>query len=347
MDTTKTASPAWYRRLKSYNWEELPPLAQSSLKQRGQEIGVDYSTGFLFKYGEVPLRTLASEIMKSDVGDDFDSFEEYHNWYIGRGMRNRGAPSGAASRWPSILAPSGWGEVFADGWHRFHQAVAAKSRSMPVVLPVPNMTKKTAGVWDSLKRLWKKWTGKPSYQGPSRTEDSVVDAFATDLAKTAIAPQSKAFVRQVAVEASKAGVPSEYLPYIFWLITEKRDGWPPLDPGQAEALSIARSLTLSEGDMPFYTSTMTVPPVEMESRVDQAIDKVAMWAWGPMSAKMLRGYSAALKKWAPQMASVATELPPDKSATYLKMLFEAHLSRNPDRFLDGPLMERVVAELFK
>lgn len=211
--------------------------------------------------------------------------------------------------------------------------------------PLVMDTTKQAGLWDKIKRLWR---GKRDYEGPTYTEDQVVDKFAEDYVQQYVYPKSPEILRQIVVEANKAGLPHVYLPYVFWLIVEARNEWPDMHPKQAKALQIAEDLVMTQGDMPNYRPAVTLPEPEYEVAVDQVVRQTAMWALGALSASLLRGYAAALKKWAPVMVGAAGGDLSDKEASaYLRMLFEIYLEKRPHQFLDGDLLERVVFGLLR
>lgn len=61
-----------------------------------------------------------------DAGD-FNSFEEYHQWYIGGGC----IPNHGDSMYPVI--EGGDDEWLDDGWHRFHSYVKHHKKEIPIL----------------------------------------------------------------------------------------------------------------------------------------------------------------------------------------------------------------------
>lgn len=205
---------------------------------------------------------------------------------------------------------------------------------------------KNAGAWDGLKRRWKKWKGKRKFTGPTPSEDQVVDHFADDFVEHVLWPSSTSFLRQVVLEANKAGIPSQYLPYVFWALVDGRKWWPNMHPMMVKGLRIALSLVRSQGDMPNYRGALSTPPPEMHTALDQTIKGLAMWTLNGWAPSLIGGYTKMLKKWERQMVrAVGDSLPSDKAMAYLKVLFEGYLRKQPGRFLDGMLLERVVFDL--
>lgn len=209
-------------------------------------------------------------------------------------------------------------------------------------------THKQAGLWDSVKRLWRKWTGGEEYSGPTSTEDQVLDGFVEDLVEKGIWPLSPVILRKFVEEANKAGVPSEYMPYVFWLWNDKRTSWPQMAPRSVLALKIARDIVASQGDMPNYLAYMSMPPPEMEPAVDQVLERLGFWASGGMLGQIVRVFSATLTKWTPAMErAVGDTLPLGKSMVYLTVLFKDSLRRSSAQFVDGTILDDIFLGLLK
>ena len=201
-------------------------------------------------------------------------------------------------------------------------------------------------LWDSLKNLWRKWT-QSEYRGPDLTENQITDKVAEAVAD-AIEKQSKPFVRQVAIEANKAKVPTEFWPYVFWLIDSAKQHWPTMGAMSRGALELGRDVMRETGDLPDYKGAVVLPPADLEGTLDGALKATAFWAATTMSKAILGAYSKALRYWAPAMAKATEgELPPDKALPYLKRLFEAQLERNPGLFFQGDLISQWMFGVYK
>jgi len=208
-------------------------------------------------------------------------------------------------------------------------------------------TQKQAGLWGKVKDLWRKWTGGQEYQGPSASEDQVLDAFADDFVRNFLWKLGPLAVRQAVVEGNKAGIPPEYLPYLFWLWNEGRSSWPEMTTEEYLALKVAKDLTKPERTMPSYRSALRIPPPELEPAVDKAIKRMAFWGATKLLAVLVRGYNNYLEKWTPAMArAVKAALPKDKAGLYLQLFFEDSVRRQSGQFLSGALLDDVILGLF-
>lgn len=129
------------KSLKVSKFKELPIEYKESIVIRALEINEDIewvSSNIndaiiqyqdiegdrLFYWGEVPIDIIKEQIMSSDIGIDFDSFEDYHIWY--------GDPGNRYERLiPIIIGDPG--EFISDGWHRFHSYVDRGVDIIPVI----------------------------------------------------------------------------------------------------------------------------------------------------------------------------------------------------------------------
>lgn len=117
------------------NFEKLPPEYQMSIRQYtseglSEEEFVDHIPNYKFLYGEVPTEVLVKEIErvhKAEIGDSFDS---YHQWYLGQGYIPDHGPE---NRWPVTLSEYYEEEVLEDGWHRLHDYYRKGHKTIPVV----------------------------------------------------------------------------------------------------------------------------------------------------------------------------------------------------------------------
>ena len=208
---------------------------------------------------------------------------------------------------------------------------------------------KQAGLWDRIKRWWR-GTGSPKrdFAGPTPSEDQVVSDFAEDFVQRVLWAQTTPFLRQVVLEANKAGLPHRYLPYVFMVLDLSYQDWPDMSPSMTRGLKIAVDLLRTQGELPNYRPALSLPPPEFEDAVDRVVQGLGLWSVTGLSAALIRGYASMLKKWSNQMArAVKDTLPADKAGMYLKLLFEEYLRQSPRHFLDGLLLERVLAALIR
>jgi len=84
----------------------------------------------MFGYVEIPIEDLIEAVMHDEeIGEQFQTFEDYHDWYLSQGHMPRHGPRG---RWPVILS-SFDEETLQDGWHRFHHYIRQGARMIPAV----------------------------------------------------------------------------------------------------------------------------------------------------------------------------------------------------------------------
>ncbi|MHC4780880.1 MAG: hypothetical protein ACYTFG_20100 [Planctomycetota bacterium] len=203
-----------------------------------------------------------------------------------------------------------------------------------------------AGLWDGLKRLWRKWTGKAEYTGPTRTEDEVVDAFAEDFVENVMWPMTTEILRQIVIAADQAGLKREALPYLLFVWNRSEKEWPRMPVLQKVLIRWARNLVRSQGEMPNYQAEHYLPPPSDEAKIDQALLAFGFWLAGKGRAQLIRGYSKKLSKWAPAMLRSRPSLPANKASIYLQSLFQTYLKKDPRRFLDGDLLWQIVDLMF-
>jgi len=208
-------------------------------------------------------------------------------------------------------------------------------------------TQKQAGLWGKVKDLWRKWTGGQEYQGPSASEDQVLDAFADDFVRNFLWTLGPIVIRQAVVEGNKAGIPPEYMPYLFWLWNEGRSSWPEMAADKYLGLKVAKDLTKAQRSMPNYRPVLKIPPPELEPQIDKALSSLALWAATKMLILLMEGYDKFLGKWTPAMArAVGPTLPKNKAGIYLQLFFEDSVRRQSGQFLSGALLDDVILGLF-
>jgi hypothetical protein len=157
--------------------------------------------------------------------------------------------------------------------------------------------------------------------------------------------QGSAFVRQVAVEADNAGVPLEWLPYVFFVIREQRRDWPPMGAGAERALGVGRDIMEASGSTPSYREILGVPPSEIESALDAALQRLATWCLSTLAISIGKGFADLLKKYARPIEKLREDIPKGKGTTYLRAVATQALNDNPTRFPNGLLLWDVLYSL--
>lgn len=82
-------------------------------------------------YYDMPVDTFKDLVMQtpSDFAGCFDSFEQYHEWYIS-GTKIPEHPE--AARWPALAWDDEEGLI--DGWHRTHSYIKAGHKTLPFII---------------------------------------------------------------------------------------------------------------------------------------------------------------------------------------------------------------------
>jgi hypothetical protein len=111
----------WPKELREFS-EKHPAEFILKVWRRTKKFGVVY----------IPIEMMKLIVMNDpDRRNDFDTFNEYHNYF----KKVEPVPTHPANRlWPII--PSGRGrerETILDGWHRFHAYVDANVKKIPIL----------------------------------------------------------------------------------------------------------------------------------------------------------------------------------------------------------------------
>lgn len=87
---------------------------------------------YTFEYGRIPTPVIIELIQKNhpEIPDDFNSFEEYHAWYI-----SQGDTPNHNTAWAVIIANGiNDSEILEDGWHRLHSYIRDNLEYIPFVI---------------------------------------------------------------------------------------------------------------------------------------------------------------------------------------------------------------------
>ena len=202
---------------------------------------------------------------------------------------------------------------------------------------------KAAGVdWGAVfQKLYGRPAGKPTPPHIRPLQELGKDVLAL------LEKQHKPIIRQVAVEAAKAGL-GDYLQYVFFLLNEQQNNWPTLPPRQQAALEAVQDILSETGGTPTYTGGLKLPPEELESQTDQALVNIAAWAHTDFRRKVQSEYDATVKRHMPAMSRfVPLDQKDAFAATMLKALFETTVTQYPNLFDQGHLLDSVIVDLLR
>jgi hypothetical protein len=162
------------------------------------------------------------------------------------------------------------------------------------------------------------------------TEEGLIQEIAQLLPAALVSPKwGHALVRQVTVEANRAGITYEYLPYVFKILMEQPQGWPRV--ADREALFIGREIMARAGVVPDYSRAVVLPPgMEEEDAVDTVIQRMSVWCAGPMYAELSTAYDELLFARTGKVPK-ATEgaIPKNKGYAWLDTMLKRVLPRRP------------------
>jgi len=189
-------------------------------------------------------------------------------------------------------------------------------------------------------RVHEKLFGRPIGQ-PERPEQALIRRFAEDFSR-AVLKQSSPFVRQVAVEAGKAGLAPQWLPYVFYTLMEAQESWPTMSKGMTRALAIGRDIMKETGAAPSYRGSLQLPPVEAEEAVTKALVGLATWCYSGMTLAIGRDFQKLLKKYEREAARVGENVPEGQEAVYLRVMLTHALDENHTRYPNGYILWRIM-----
>jgi len=174
--------------------------------------------------------------------------------------------------------------------------------------------------------------------GQPETEENKLLARIMKDFEAVVLKQGKAFVRQVAIESDKAGVPMEWLPYIFFLLKEQRKNWPDMPKKQERALAVGRDIMDAAGDTPPYHAALRLPPSEIEEAVDTAFQNLALWCQTILASTIGQGLVKIFKKYAKAIEKLRPDVPKRRGPIYLRAAVMLALETRPTQFPHGLLL---------
>lgn len=166
--------------------------------------------------------------------------------------------------------------------------------------------------------------------------NKVVDAF-----HDVVLAQAKPFVRQVAIETDKAGVPMDYLQYVFFILMEHHASWPPMPKRLSTALGLGRDIMVAGGMLPPYRAGLAVPPGEVEDSINLALQKLAEWCGLHLALAIIKGYGGLMKKYSPAIRRIQPKTPEGFEDTVLDALVGNALADRPQTYTNGHLLYAV------
>jgi len=196
--------------------------------------------------------------------------------------------------------------------------------------------------WDA---AFQKLYGRPAGK-PAPPYLATLQAMGKDLIKL-LEKQHKVIIRQVVIEATKAGL-GDYLQYVFFVLNERPQEWPNLSPKQRAGLASLQDILSTTGGTPTYTGGLQVPPDDLEPAVDAALTELASWARMDFRKRLMVEYTGLAKKYMPALNRYITLDPKDDfSVTMVKALFEIVVEEHPNLFDQGHFLWSILVDLLR
>jgi hypothetical protein len=109
---------------------DLPKEAQLSILEYTQARSPEMVKAAQYGLVNIPMEALTDHIMahNDELKDDFDSFEQYHEWYM---TKNKIRQHSQVR--PVALSPYD-DETLQDGWHRLHTYYHNGLKTVPAIM---------------------------------------------------------------------------------------------------------------------------------------------------------------------------------------------------------------------
>ena len=195
-----------------------------------------------------------------------------------------------------------------------------------------------------LGKLWRKVFRKevrkdPPPESPRDTydeENRLIARIGQDFWEV-VRGQSKPTVRQIVLTANQAGVPSEALQYVFWILMEQKGSWPSIPRDQKMALLQALRVIVAEDDLPNYRQGFQMLSPEHEEAVQDTIRRLGVWAISTLRTTIMSGYWGIFKTYQKDAAPIMAQrgVPPGKTVGMLRAFFEDALKQATRAFPHG------------
>jgi len=169
--------------------------------------------------------------------------------------------------------------------------------------------------------------------GNEPAEMSTLKGMASEFAWAAykLAPT---FIRQVAVEGTRAGLPKETIPYLYWVIFDNYRNWPPLQEKPKQALVMAKTIAGSAGGIPNYGKNLPIPAKSEETLVDRALVGVAAWCLTTMVPSLKRSWNETVSSNAKFLPKVGI----NKGPEWLDARFRDELMHHPQTMVESAIL---------
>lgn len=152
-------------------------------------------------------------------------------------------------------------------------------------------------------------------------EEKVLAALGKDF-EDFILSQAKPIGHTLIEIANKEGLESQYLPYLFYVLFERKPDWPRMSKQDIGAVVTLLKIMTDAVEVPRYRSGIQLPDMTNERALDKTIQKFALWGRSRFAATLLQEYMRLLKRYSRDWAKASPATPPKKALAVLKYIFE-------------------------
>ena len=161
-------------------------------------------------------------------------------------------------------------------------------------------------------------------------EDDIFEKIEIDL-HIVLRENATVFVKKLDGDMARLGL-QEYMKYLYWLLLEQRDKWPPMNPHSEKILSHMRwLLPQGQGYQRDYRS-YKIPPVDLEEKIDAYVVRLAKWCDDSFTShlwfeynRVIKSYVSEYKKVYPSKFELAVE-------GQLRLAFQMYIERDTTGF---------------
>lgn len=187
--------------------------------------------------------------------------------------------------------------------------------------------------------------GYPSDQAGPPPEAPIVEQAAEDFAE-AILEKSVLVNRQISAEIREAGIPADFIPYLYALLDDGPPSWPVLSSEQQQGLDLALDILRNSGDKPVLPLRV-LPGRQYEREIDTALKNLGQWSQTKFRAEIIRDYAKTLQRHQGALRKLHPEIPRGSEGSVLSTYLQEALKRRPFNYNFGNLAKKALIFMFE
>jgi hypothetical protein len=193
-------------------------------------------------------------------------------------------------------------------------------------------------------KVYEKLYGRPITQpGPlpeAAVMEKVVDAFSDSLLG-----KGSQIRKQVYMEANKAGLPLNMVPYFLALLNEGSLNWPSMSSDQELGLRLIVDVLKESGAFPAYKMTV-LPGLEYDKPMDNALKNLGLWGQTRFLADLFKDYAAIIKHHQGTFLKARPEVPKGSEGVILNIYVRDSVKKRPHNYQFGHLVQKAFRLMF-